>query len=101
MENQETELTAQEIEAAVETAGNNAPTVDAAAAQAPTYSDEEISRLIEEARAEGYLRGRNEKIEEWLQTTAPESDDFFDSGIADDDSCPGFLAHISPGFWDE
>lgn len=59
----------------------------------------DMARLIEEAEQRGYLRGRNEKITETVMS--PES-----IGPADDEddaenSCPSFLAHIRPGFWEQ
>lgn len=65
-----------------------------------TYDATKVRQMIEEAEKRGYLRGRNEQIEAWLMT--PESNapgSSFDI-CNDDDSCPEFLSHIRPGFWD-
>lgn len=62
---------------------------------------DEIERMIAEAEQRGYLRGRNEQIEELLMR--PDSDSMPDEFCAldvNDDSCPGFLANIRPDFWD-
>lgn len=55
----------------------------------------DIGRMIREAEERGYLRGRNELIEETLMrpTTVPNQNDTAES-------CPTFLAHLRPGFWD-
>lgn len=101
MENHETDLTVEEVDSnIVDTAENIAPAECTAPEPSLAYSEEEIQKLVEQARTEGYLRGKNEKIEEWLQTTAPDSDDLPDPDIADNSSYPGFLAHLRPGFWD-
>ena len=60
-----------------------------------------LERLLEEAEQRGYLRGRNERIEQEVMNplAAPAPAD--DSGDGDDDeTCPSFLAHLRPGFWD-
>ena len=101
MENHTIDLTAQEIDLGVDNAVNDAPPAPSAAVQSKTYTDDEISALLEKARKEGYLKGRNEKIEEWLQATAPDADDMPAQVFDDDFSCPDFLTHLRPGFWDE
>lgn len=64
----------------------------------------DIDRLINEAEQRGYIRGRNERIEAEIMT--PSDPYFGPSSIEsvteddDDESCPGFLAHLRPGFWD-
>lgn len=68
--------------------------VTAAAAAVPM---EEVERLVAEAEQRGYLRGRNETIEaEVMPVPAPSAAD--DSTVGE--SCPSFLAHLRPGFWD-
>lgn len=77
-------------------------------ADSPSEMTPDLRTLIAEAEQRGYLRGRNERIEAEIMTPA---DPYFGlpSGAAapdpsddvdDDDSCPGFLAHLRPGFWD-
>lgn len=51
-----------------------------------TSQPSDIARLIAEAEERGYQRALSE------QTAAAPDDS--------DDSCPSFLAHIRPGFWD-
>ncbi len=68
--------------------------VTAAAAAVPV---DEVERLVAEAEQRGYLRGRNETIEaEVMPAPAPSAAD--DSTVGE--SCPSFLAHLRPGFWD-
>lgn len=68
--------------------------VTAAAAAVPI---DEVERLVAEAEQRGYLRGRNETIEaEVMPAPAPSAAD--DSTVGE--SCPSFLAHLRPGFWD-
>lgn len=68
--------------------------VTAAAAAVPV---DEVERLVAEAEQRGYLRGRNETIEtEVMPAPAPSASD--DSTVGE--SCPSFLAHLRPGFWD-
>lgn len=65
-----------------------------------TYDAKHVQDLIDAAEKRGYLKGRNEQIEAWLMTpdsNAPDPSFELDS---DGDSCPEFLAHIRPGFWD-
>lgn len=61
----------------------------------------EMRRLIEEAEQRGYLRGRNERIEQEvmqpLDTPAARSDNDEDD---DAQAVPSFLTHIRPSFWD-
>ncbi len=58
---------------------------------------DEVERLVAEAEQRGYLRGRNETIEtEVMPAPAPSAAD--DSTVGE--SCPSFLAHLRPGFWD-
>lgn len=58
---------------------------------------DEVERLVSEAEQRGYLRGRNETIEaEVMPAPAPSS--AYDSTVGE--SCPSFLAHLRPGFWD-
>ena len=45
------------------------------------------------------MRGRNERIEEIVMK--PLYDDDYGDDSNDDDSCPGFLTHLRPGFWDD
>lgn len=73
-------------------------TAPAGEAAAPADGDPEIARLIAEAEQRGYLRGRNEQIE----ATMMEQPDTAGSPQRDasEDSCPGFLSHIRPDFWD-
>lgn len=104
MENQTNDPITQENAIADAPAGNAAPPEAPvpAPAQSKAYTDTEINELVEKARKEGYLKGRNEKIEEWLQSTAPDADDLPDDDFTDDDfSCPDFLTRLRPGFWDE
>ena len=66
---------------------------------------ETISRLIEEAEQRGYLRGRNEQIEDFLMRHDNDPFGLPDGFASDldslvDDSCPDFLTHIRPDFWD-
>ncbi len=68
----------------------DAPTVDDTQQQDPAVTPD-IARLISEAEQRGYIRGRNESIDSLV---------IDDDNISDDDSCPSFLAHIRPGFWD-
>lgn len=68
----------------------DAPTVDDIQQQDPAVTPD-IARLISEAEQRGYIRGRNESIDSLV---------IDDDNISDDDSCPSFLAHIRPGFWD-
>lgn len=80
-------------EAANESARQTAE-VTAAAAAVPI---DEVERLVAEAEQRGYLRGRNETIEaEVMPAPAPSAAD--DSTVGE--SCPSFLAHLRPGFWD-
>lgn len=68
--------------------------VTVAAAAVPI---DEVERLVAEAEQRGYLRGRNETIEaEVMPAPAPSAAD--DSTVGE--SCPSFLAHLRPGFWD-
>lgn len=68
--------------------------VTAAVAAIPV---DEVERLVSEAEQRGYLRGRNETIEaEVMPAPAPSAAD--DSTVGE--SCPSFLAHLRPGFWD-
>lgn len=82
-------------------AAGNVAAVDSAISPSDGMSPD-IARLIEEAEQRGYLRGRNEQIEAEIMSP---SDPYFGPPPAqptddDDDSCPGFLAHLRPGFWD-
>lgn len=56
----------------------------------PANAEPDMAALIAEAEHRGYIRGRNEQIDQ-LNLEASQSDD---------DSCPSFLAHIRPCFWD-
>lgn len=86
-----------------------APSLAPVAGDSPEMTPD-LQTLISEAEQRGYLRGRNERIEAEIMSP---SDPYFglparasSSGSADpddgddDDSCPGFLAHLRPGFWD-
>ena len=104
MENQTNDPMTQENAITAAPAENAAPPAAPAPepVQSKSYTDAEISELLEKARKEGYLKGRNEKIEEWLQSTAPDADDMPDDDFDDDDfACPEFLTRLRPGFWDE
>lgn len=83
----------------------DAPDDNAAGPVADSVSQDDLRLLIAEAEQRGYLRGRNEQIEELLMK--PDDDlyglpDGFDSDLDNlaDDSCPGFLSHIRSDFWD-
>lgn len=65
-----------------------------------SYDATKVRQMIEEAEKRGYLRGRNEQIEAWLMTPESNAPDSSLDLCNDDDSCPEFLAHIRPGFWD-
>ena len=65
-----------------------------------TYDSAKMRKMIEDAEKRGYLRGRNEQIEAWLKTPESNAPDTSFDLCDDDDSCPAFLAHIRPGFWD-
>lgn len=85
-----------------------ADATDAQTAKAPddyaAVSQDDLCRLIAEAEQRGYLRGRNQQIEELIMK--PDDlyglPDGFDSDLDNlaDDSCPGFLSHIRSDFWD-
>lgn len=80
-------------EAANESDGQVAEVIDSA----ESMTMEEVERLVAEAEQRGYLRGRNETIEaEVMPAPAPSAAD--DSTVGE--SCPSFLAHLRPGFWD-
>lgn len=80
-------------EAANEPAEKGAEVIDSA----ESMTMEEVERLVAEAEQRGYLRGRNETIEaEVMPAPAPSAAD--DSTVGE--SCPSFLAHLRPGFWD-
>lgn len=64
-----------------------------------TAPDSDLARMLEEAEQRGYMRGRNERIEEIVMK--PLYDDDYGDDSNDDDSCPGFLTHLRPGFWDD
>lgn len=81
----------------------NKPDITDAAEQLPptaAQSDaDDMARLIEEAEQRGYIRGRNERIEEIvIKPLEPDGDPKADG---DDDSCPEFLSRLRPGFWDD
>ena len=103
MENQENLIT----DPIINSDGNNLAETDAAPAPtdnnvaAPTaYDEEKVRQLVEEAEKRGYLKGRNEQIEEWLKSPESNSPGQAFDVYSDDESCPEFLAHIRPGFWD-
>ncbi len=63
-----------------------------------TYSWAEIESLVEEARQEGYLRGRNEQIEQVMRRPG-----IYRSEATSPTPQPvdePFLAHIRPSVWD-
>lgn len=66
--------------------------------KADPADDPEVRRLIDEAEQRGYLRGRNDNIDELISTRFAASSPFSDDDPIE--SCPSFLAHIRPGFWD-
>lgn len=87
----ESEITANEP---AEEPARQTAEVTAAVAAVPI---DEVERLVAEAEQRGYLRGRNETIEaEVMPAPSPSAAD--DSTVGE--SCPSFLAHLRPGFWD-
>lgn len=81
-------------ETVADAASEQTAEVTDAAASVPV---DEVERLVAEAEQRGYLRGRNETIEtEVMPAPAPSAAD--DSTVGE--SCPSFLAHLRPGFWD-
>lgn len=58
----------------------------------------EVRRLIEEAEQRGYIRGRNEQIEQLVMQ--PLDDPMLPPDYTDSESCPSFLANIRPSIWD-
>lgn len=59
----------------------------------------EVRRLIEEAEQRGYIRGRNEQIEQVVMQPL-DDDPTLPPAYSDSDSCPSFLANIRPSIWD-
>ncbi len=59
----------------------------------------ELRRLIEEAEQRGYIRGRNEQIEQLVMQPL-DDDPTLPPAYSDSDSCPSFLANIRPSIWD-
>lgn len=84
-----------------EITSQTAEAVEATATEQPRSlsDDPEVARLIAEAEERGYIRGRNDKIEQ----TVMRIDDEPGYQSVDDgcDSCPSFLSHIRPSFWSE
>ncbi len=71
-------------------------------AQPPGVPQAEVNRLVAEAEARGYLRGRNESAAEsldtpwlWENPRRTEMERECASGLADE-----FLARLRPGVWD-
>jgi len=70
--------------------------------QSPGVPQAEVNRLVAEAEARGYLRGRNESVAEsldtprlWENPRRTEMERECASGLADE-----FLARLRPGVWD-
>lgn len=76
------------------------PTATAPQPESSAPDEAEIQRLLAEAEQRGYMRGRNEAIENLMQAPA-----LFESTAAPAaDSTPnpadGFLSGLRPGVWD-
>lgn len=108
MENNNPTKTLDNAPATVEQAQSPADSVDLSEAKSdtidPSVDSATLRRLVAEAENRGYIRGRNENIESWLDASDPfvpsHGSDKASTTPDDDDSCPEFLAHIRPGFWD-
>lgn len=80
-------------------AAETAQPADQPTAEDQAVSPSDISRMIEEAEQRGYLRGRNEKITETVMSPDNSQPEACEEDC--EDSCPSFLAHIRPGFWEQ
>ncbi len=63
-------------------------------AEADNQTAADIDRLIAEAEQRGYIRGCKDHAAEMAAKAAATDD------IVSEESCPGFLAHLRPDFWD-
>lgn len=78
---------------------NSTQTPEATAETQPSVTDDpEVRRLIEEAEQRGYIKGRNEQIDQVVMQ--PLDNPYQMPAYNDSDSCPSFLANIRPSVWD-